>query len=68
MNLFIKTETDTDIQKKLMVLKGDVSKDINQESRINIHILYVYILYIQIHKKQGSTIQHRKLYSISHNL
>ena len=29
MNLFIKTETDTDIQNKLMVLKGDVSKDIN---------------------------------------
>ena len=62
--LIHKTETDSQTQKtNLWLPKGkEGEKGINQEFGINI-----YILLHKTDKKQGPTVEHRELYSLSCN-
>ena len=69
MNLFIKTEIDSQTQKPNQVTKGERRDKLGAwDLHICITIYKVYILHIyKVNNQQGPTVQHRELYSVFNN-
>ena len=61
MNLFIKTEIDSQTQKPNQVTKGE------RRDKLGAWDLHIYITIYKVNNQQGPTVQHREFYSVFNN-